>query len=123
MEEQQPLSVGGDSVQVSIGAGASHVAAGKHIHIFAIPNRLPPPGEYPQPTSRFDWLRYSLIGAFGFFCLVAIIGPLVLFEYSSRAPGMGEVQNWMLTLSSVMSGLTGLLGVLVGYRIRGTRLD
>jgi len=121
MEEQRPPLVGGDSVQVSIGSGASNVAAGKDIRIFALPDRLPPSEERSQPASRFDWLTYTLIGIFGLFCLAAIIGPILLFEYSSRAPGMGEVQNWMLTLSSVMSGVIGLLGVLVGYRIRGAR--
>ena len=119
MDGQWQSSADGDSIQVALGESASTVAAGKDIvQINYIPPRLPSVEERKRLAWHFDWVTYVLIGLFGLFCIATVVGPFLLFEYSSRALGVGDVQNWILTLASIMSGLTGLLGVLVGYRIR-----
>jgi len=65
-----------------------------------------------------DWVTYALSGVFVILCLAAVFAPLILYEYSARTPAMQDIRDLVLTLSSAMSGVTGLIGVLVGYRIR-----
>lgn len=68
---------------------------------------------------RRDWAAYVILFVFVVFCLAIIFSPLWL---SPQLPNSSDAQNLILTISSAMSGVTGLLGVLVGGRTRLYRL-
>lgn len=72
--------------------------------------------------SPWDRVTVSILAVFVLFCVVAVFAPFLLYEYSARTPAMQDVQDLVLTLSGAMSGMTGLVGVLVGHRIRDSRL-
>jgi hypothetical protein len=82
--------------------------------IDSLRNRLTP----SDGPARRDWLFYGILAMFVVFCLVMLVSPFWLYEYSSRSPSSVEIQTLILTESSIMSGITGLLGVLIGSRIR-----
>lgn len=85
--------------------------------ISAIPDMLPEPQDSLTST-RPDYVTVAILGVFIAFCVVVIVAPVLLYQYSARSPAMIELTGLILTLSSAMSGVTGLLGVIVGYRIR-----
>lgn len=128
MADARPLTVTGNGnvvgnesqsvVQKSEGHAPTAMAS---VVITGVPDKLPAPGvpELASPTR--DWITYVLTGIFAAFCLATIISPLTLFEYSTRAPAVEDITHLLASLSSAMSGVTGLIGVLVGYRIRDRR--
>lgn len=73
-------------------------------------------------SSAWDRVTVSILAVFVLFCVVAMFAPFLLYEYSARTPAMQDVQDLVLTLSGAMSGITGLVGVLVGHRMRDSRL-
>ena len=92
--------------------------------INALPNFLAQLEETPprQHTRLLlDRLSVLLITAFVLFCLAAVTGPLLLFEYSGRSLLAEDIQDLIVASSSAMSGLTALVGVLLGYHIRDRR--
>lgn len=66
-----------------------------------------------------DWATYAVLLVFVVFCLAIVFSPLWLYP---RFSSSSDVQNLILSISSAMSGVTGLLGVLIGNRTRLQRL-
>jgi|Deesub1362B_J571_1020462.scaffolds.fasta_scaffold02417_6 hypothetical protein len=83
--------------------------------IAILTNRLGDGTENPTENPRRDWAAYVVLFVFVVFCLAVIFSPLWLYP---RLPSSSDAQHLVLTISSAMSGVTGLLGVMIGRHTR-----
>lgn len=63
----------------------------------------------------YEWTTITVLIAFGAYCVLLLTTPFLL---SSRGIAIADIQSMTLAVASAMSGITGLLGVILGGRMR-----
>lgn len=109
--------IGDDASTVAIGNGINQFRSETHIHF---ENKLDDyattisNGNEPIVNFKTDWLTSVITIFFTIATFVSVLTPLMALKDTSAT---SNFQNWILPLASVMSGLTSLMGVLVGFRL------
>ena len=97
--------------------------------IAIIPDNLTPSGINPdnlvasikdrlnslEKKPRYEWIPITVMLAFGAYCVLLLASPLLL---TLKGVAIADIQSITLVVASAMSGTTGLLGVILGGRIK-----
>jgi hypothetical protein len=97
--------------------------------IAIIPDNLTPSGINPdnlvasikdrlnslEKKPRYEWIPITVMLAFGAYCVLLLASPLLL---TLKGVAIADIQSITLVVASAMSGITGLLGVILGGRIK-----
>lgn len=111
-------SIGDNANTVAVGNGISqfksetHIHLGKHLEDYAEPvndNQSDKSG-----IDKLDWITLTIGIIFFVINITSVFVPLIIYRTTNTTNTM---PNWLLPLTSAMLGITGLMGVLVGYRI------
>lgn len=118
---QFEVSVGDNVDTFSVGTGNSQAKAETHIHLAGLLDKfLSPPVMHSPMFGYGHKLDIVTIVIICIFCLVNVISvffPLVIYQVPVNETTLPLQNNWLVPLTSAMSGITGLMGVLVGYRV------
>lgn len=119
MADQPPI----DTIEIGNTQGNGNVT------INAISVKLEPSGISPdnlvssikdhltdlEKPPRYEWTATTIVMAFGAYCVLLLASPVLLIL---KGVAIADIQAVTLAVSCAMSGITGLLGVILGGRVK-----